>query len=251
MTFPLREMQLCRPKDGNNCLLLGRSTGALGAFRSPLIPSTCRPRGSDRSPTAVRGSTRWLRATRTAGLSRNTRKHSSCNRAWRPWQKGRLAPSATFARARPRTALPRPSSTPTLTGPPPWPKEYTLGNRESLRGVKYLLTFRPFGKLPAAVQKAYLAGDLHLIPFPGSLVFWGTAPYKRLQRQLPLAQQIPLLHIFPRHENPHGMREPQSGWMHEPHPDRPEPHDYHGPVRNTYKRSHRWERVHRYEDELT
>jgi len=133
---------------------------------------------------------------------------------------------------------------------PPWAEQFVLGPREPLRGVKYLLSFRPFGKLPAAVQKSYLAGDVHLIPFPGSLVFWGTAPYKRLQRQLPLAQQVPLLHIFPRHENPQGMRVPQSGWMHEPHPDHPEPHDHHGPVRNTYKRSHRWERVYRYEDEL-
>jgi hypothetical protein len=46
------------------------------------------------------------------------------------------------------------------------------------------------------------------------------------------------------------MRVPQSGWMHEPHPDHPGPHDHHGPVRNTYKRSHRWVRVYRYEDEL-
>jgi hypothetical protein len=133
---------------------------------------------------------------------------------------------------------------------PQWAERYELGPRAALRGVKYVLSFRPFNKLPAAVQKAYLSGELHLLPFPGSLVFWGTAPYKRLQRQLPLAEQIPLLHIFPRHENPHGIRVPQSGWMHEPHPDHPEPHDHHGPVRNTYKRSHRWERLHRHEDEL-
>jgi hypothetical protein len=59
---------------------------------------------------------------------------------------------------------------------PPWAEQFVLGPREPLRGVKYLLSFRPFGKLPAAVQKSYLAGDVHLIPFPGSLVFWGTAP---------------------------------------------------------------------------
>jgi hypothetical protein len=133
---------------------------------------------------------------------------------------------------------------------PRWARQYALGAREPLREVKYLLTFRPFGKLPAAVQKAYLAGDLRLLPFPGSLVFWGAAPYKRLQRQLPLAQQVPLLQCIPRHENPHGLRVPQSGWMHEPHPDHPHAHDHHGPVRNTYKRSHRWERIHRHEDEL-
>jgi len=119
-----------------------------------------------------------------------------------------------------------------------------------LRGVKYLLTFRPFGKLPAAVRRAYLAGELHLLPFPGSLVFWGAPPYRRLQRQLPFAMQIPLLHLFHRHEDPQGIRVPQSGWLHEPRGHRPEPSDQHGPIRNSYKRSHRWQRVHRHEDEL-
>jgi hypothetical protein len=133
---------------------------------------------------------------------------------------------------------------------PRWTKKYLLAPRESLRHVKYLLTFRPFGKLPAAVRRAYLAGDLHLLPFPGSLVYWGTQPYKRLQQELVLAQQIPLLHSFPRHENPIGLRVPQAGWLHEPHPDHPEPHDRFGPVRNSYKRSHRWERIHRHDDEL-
>ncbi len=133
---------------------------------------------------------------------------------------------------------------------PRWTRPLVLGPRESLRGVKYLLTFRPFAKLPVAVRRAYLAGELHLLPFPGSLVFWGAPPYRRLQRSLPFATQIPLLHTFPRHEDPHGIRVPQSGWLHEPRAGKPAPDDRHGPVRNTYKRSHRWERVHRNEDEL-
>jgi hypothetical protein len=134
---------------------------------------------------------------------------------------------------------------------PRWTTPLVLGPRESLRHVKYLLTFRPFGKLPAAVRKAYRAGDLHLLPFPGSLVFWGTPKYRKLRRELPFAMQVPLLQMVPRHEDPHGIRVPQSGWLHEPRHDGEEPnHHHHGPFRNTYKRSHRWERVHRYEDEL-
>jgi hypothetical protein len=134
---------------------------------------------------------------------------------------------------------------------PSWAHAYEWRPRQSLRGVKYLLTFRPFGKLPEAVRRAYLAGDLHLLPFPGSLVFWGVPAYRKMQRRLPLAQQIPLLHLFHRHEDVHGIRVPQSGWMHEPHPDHPWPDEaHHGPVRNLYKRSHRWERVHRHDDEL-
>ena len=75
-----------------------------------------------------------------------------------------------------------------------------LAAREPIEQVKYLLTFRPFGSLPPAVRKAYLGGSLHLLPFPGSLIFWGCLPYLKLQRELPLAMQIPLLNVCDRHE---------------------------------------------------
>src|SRR6202035_2071831 len=73
--------------------------------------------------------------------------------------------------------------------------------------------------------------------------------YLALEKQLPFATQIPLLHSLERHEAPHGIRVPQSGLMHEARPDAPQ-HGQGGPVRNTFKRTHRWARVHRYEDEL-
>jgi hypothetical protein len=133
---------------------------------------------------------------------------------------------------------------------PGWvaPLQYRKG--EPVRGVKYLLTFRPFGRLPPALQQAYLAGDLHLLPFPGSLAFWGAPPYLRLQDELPFALQIPLLQTITRHEDPRSIRVPQSGWLHEPRSGQPEPDGQHGPVRNTYKRTHRWLRMHRHEDAL-
>src|SRR5262249_49927321 len=81
---------------------------------------------------------------------------------------------------------------------------------------RYLLTFRPFAALPAAVRRAYLAGKLSLLPCPSSLVFWGTRGSLRLLEQLPLALQIPLLHLFERHEGYPGLRVPQAGWMHGP-----------------------------------
>ena len=62
--------------------------------------------------------------------------------------------------------------------------------------VRFLLTFRPFARLPAAVQEAYVRGELHLLPFPGSLLFWGTPAYRKLQRELPFAMQVPLLQLF-------------------------------------------------------
>ena len=104
--------------------------------------------------------------------------------------------------------------------------------------------------LPAAVRKAYLGGKLHLLPFPGSLLFWGSPAYAKLIAEVPLAVQIPLLHSIERHESPIGIRVPQSGWLHEPKPGQPAPDAEQGPLRNTFLRTNRWGRVHRYEDEL-
>jgi hypothetical protein len=132
---------------------------------------------------------------------------------------------------------------PEWTGPYRWEKG-------PLRGVRYLLTFCPWKFLPAAVRKAYLAGELHLLPFPGSLVFFGSQPHLRLQRQLPLATQIPLLQSLCRHEAINSIRIPQSGWLHERRPGQDHQPQNYGPVRDTFRRSHRWQRIQRHEDEL-
>jgi hypothetical protein len=134
---------------------------------------------------------------------------------------------------------------------PSWTAAYRWKKGQTLRGVRYLLTFCPFQRLPAAVRNAYLAGDLHLLPFPGSLAFFGTPAYLALGRELPLAVQIPLLHSLHRHEAPWGIRIPQSGWLHEPSADSPAPHADYGPLRSSYQRTHRWARVHRHQDELS
>lgn len=133
---------------------------------------------------------------------------------------------------------------------PGWTAPYLLEERDSLRGVKYLLTFRPFERLPATVCNAYLAGELHLLPFPGSLVFWGIRPFVELQQELPLATQIPLLQLFDRHEAIGRLRVMQAGYLHEPSDAHPEPDPRRGLPRNTYLRTHRWARLHRYDDEL-
>ncbi|HUY36201.1 MAG TPA: M28 family peptidase [Pirellulales bacterium] len=132
---------------------------------------------------------------------------------------------------------------------PSWSEPLRWRRGQTLRGVKYLLTFQAFARLPLPVRRAYQASELRLLPFPGSMVFWGTPSYVRLSHELPLAMQIPLLHLIERHEAPGGIRVPQSGWMHE---RRPGVHDDppHGPVRNGFKRTHRWARVHRQDDEL-
>ncbi len=133
---------------------------------------------------------------------------------------------------------------------PQWTKPFLHDPRKKLTGVKYLLTFEPLTKLPAAIRKAYLAGELHLLPFPGSLLFWGSRSYNQLGERLPFASQIALLHSLMRHEAPLGIRVPQSGWMHEPRGDKAAVDIQRGPLRNTFQRTHRWGRIHRYEDEL-
>jgi len=133
---------------------------------------------------------------------------------------------------------------------PSWTKSLILGERQSIAGVKYLLTFRPFARLPAPIRRAYLAGKLNLLPFPGSLVFWGAPVYHTLREELPLALQIPLLHTILRHNMPTGVRVPQEGFFYVPTPGQSEAPQHAGPLQNTFRRTHRWDRIYRDQDEL-
>jgi hypothetical protein len=133
---------------------------------------------------------------------------------------------------------------------PQWTKPYLWSAGQHIQGLRFLLTFRPFGQLPESVRKAYLAGNIHLLPFPGSLVFWGCNEYLRLQHELPFAIQIPLLQAMGRHEGPFGIRVPQAGWIDDTHLGEHAAMHGHGPIRNTFKRTHRWAKVLRNEDEL-
>jgi hypothetical protein len=133
---------------------------------------------------------------------------------------------------------------------PSWCKHYLWSKKDHVNHVQYLLTFRPFGEIPDGLRRAYLEGTLHLLPFPGSLLFWGAPMYVKLQRELPGAVGIALLHRVARHESPVGIRVPQSGWLHEPTWVPPDSLGHLGPIRNTYHRTNRWARVHRHEDEL-
>jgi hypothetical protein len=133
---------------------------------------------------------------------------------------------------------------------PSWAGRFRLSERAPVSDVRYLLTFRPFGRLPAAVRKAYLGGQLCLLPFPGSLVFWGVPGYRKLHEELPLALQIPLLLTVARHRAIGGFRVPQSGFLHEPTADKPHAGPHAHLVRNTYRRTHRWDKILRDQDEL-
>src|SRR5205085_4092678 len=80
--------------------------------------------------------------------------------------------------------------------------------------------------------------------------YWGVPGYRQLHRELPLALQIPLLLGVARHRIPEGIRVPQSGFLHEPTAARPHAGHHAGLVRNTYKRTHRWDKILRDQDEL-
>ncbi len=133
---------------------------------------------------------------------------------------------------------------------PSWTEPFLLGDRPELAEVKYLLTFRPYTKLPASIRKAYLAGVLRLLPFPGSLVFWGVEVYQTLQKELPAGLQIPLLLEIPRHRTPGGIRVPQSGYLRKANTKVTQAQAHASHIRNTFKRTHRWDKILRDADEL-
>jgi len=133
---------------------------------------------------------------------------------------------------------------------PAWTNPLVLGEPPSLAGVKYLLTFRPFSRLPDNVRQGYLKAELHLLPSPASLVFWGSPHYLQLHRELPLGLQVPLLYAVARHQAPRGLRVPQAGILFVPNSHGSQPHAHHELVRNTYQRTHRWDKILRDQDEL-
>ncbi len=128
---------------------------------------------------------------------------------------------------------------------PSWAGPLMLEDGDSLRGVRYVLTFRPFGLLPEPIRRRYLYGRLHLLPCPASLIPWGVPYSHRLRAELPLAVQVPLLDLVERRDGIGGFRVPQSGWMHEPRPGEAGPQEGNRLLRPTYTRTHRGARVDR------
>jgi len=133
---------------------------------------------------------------------------------------------------------------------PSYFKPLVWDEHTSLNDVRYLLTFRPFNLLPDEIRKRYLNGKLIILPFPGSLVFWGMQNFVNLQKEMPLAMQLPLQRLTARHGGPFGIRIPQSGRFHESGSNLTMPDVAENLLLNTYKRTSRWDRVHRHENEV-
>lgn len=130
---------------------------------------------------------------------------------------------------------------------PKWTKALLLDETD-LHSCRYLLTFTPFAMLPEPLQKAYLSGNLHLLPSPAGLAFWGSPLMWILGKSLPYADQILLQRTVARHEGK-GIRVPQSGWLHCRRPGHAEHDPGLGAVHNTVRRTHRWQRVSRTDDD--
>jgi hypothetical protein len=133
---------------------------------------------------------------------------------------------------------------------PEWTKNFIVKDDSSFTDVNYLLTFRPFDFLPQTVKNNYLSGKLALLPFPGSLVFWGMPGYNQLKKQLPITGQIPLLNLVSRNRGIGSLRVTQSGWLHEPHAGSNGIIMNESLLHDNFHRTHRWQKIHRYQDEL-
>ncbi len=130
---------------------------------------------------------------------------------------------------------------------PNWTKAFLLDDNDP-DSCRYLLTFTPFALLPEPLQTAYLSGKLHLLPSPSGLAFWGSPLMWVLGKNLPFADQILLQRTVARHEGK-GIRVPQSGWLHHARPGHSEHDPGLGALHNTVRRTHRWQRVLRTDDD--
>jgi hypothetical protein len=131
-----------------------------------------------------------------------------------------------------------------------WTKDFLINDDSSFNDTKFLLTFRAFSKLPARAKELYLSGKLNLLPFPGSLVFWGMPGYNRLKIDHPTSGQIPLLNLLTRNRGIGGLKVAQAGWFHEARQDNGHDNISQELLHDSFHRTHRWQKLHRYQDEL-
>jgi hypothetical protein len=132
---------------------------------------------------------------------------------------------------------------------PKWTRPFLIDDEAAADGIYYLLTFRPFSKLPAALREKYLAEKLALIPSPFTLIHWGMDIFRQATEKFPLAMQYPITPLVARHDGA-GIRVPQSAWLSEPDRSGKTLEIAEELVLNSYKRTHRWDRVKRDEDAL-
>ena len=122
----------------------------------------------------------------------------------------------------------------------------------SLQGVKYLLNFEPFGSLPRDGEKepTWLENSTwcpsRAACFSGvSRVTCRCSVNYRWPTRFPCYILWNVMRLLMASACPNPAGSTCRG------PTHPSPHEDFGPIRNTFRRTHRWARVHRYEDELS
>ncbi len=133
---------------------------------------------------------------------------------------------------------------------PSWTEPFVLKERQPIKGVKYLLTFRPFSRIPAPIQ----------CRLPGRPIAF--AAVSRESRLLGCADRPPVASGIaagiadpaaadccpPSHA--HGNSRAAVGLSARTDGGSAAPNSHAPHVRNTYKRTHRWDKVLRDQDEL-
>lgn len=133
---------------------------------------------------------------------------------------------------------------------PQWCEPFIWPGDELSDKVKYVLTFRPFSEWPEALRNRYLGGSINVLPFPGSLVFWGSPHFRGRQKKFVWSQQMPLLRLLRRHHPPYGVWVQQSGWLFDSLTEN-ERRDIHPELLlDTYRRTNRHNRVNRYDSDI-
>ncbi len=133
---------------------------------------------------------------------------------------------------------------------PQWCESFIWSGGELPGKVKYVLTFRPFSEWPESLRAGYLGGKVNVLPFPGSLVFWGSPHFRNRQKEFLWSQQLPLLRLLRRHHPPYGVWVQQSGWLFDSITENERKGIHPELLIDTYRRTHRFNRVNRYDTDI-
>ena len=128
---------------------------------------------------------------------------------------------------------------------PAWTHPFLIGDADDIEGVQYLLTFRPFSLLPEHIQRLYFEGKLHLFPirvrsFIGARRITARSIFRSHGRSFcRRSSRVMPVRVASACRNRAGciiMASTICIWA---------------KAKDTYRRTHRWQRMHREDDSTT
>ena len=134
---------------------------------------------------------------------------------------------------------------------PAWTKPFLLGRPRADRGGEIPADLPPVRLVAAGGAKSILGRVAASVALSRQPDLLGLSALSQVAARVAPGDADSAANVCDRHEMPQGVRIPQSGWLHEPHPGLPEPDLHKGKLRNTYRRTSRWARVARHENELS